>query len=47
VIDLCDRWHKLPSQVLAEDASVLRLLGIVALGRPPQPPEDQGGGDMW
>jgi hypothetical protein len=32
VIGLCDRWHQLPSRVLAEDASVLRLLEITRLG---------------
>lgn len=30
---MCDRWHKLPSEVLAEDASVLQLLEIARLGR--------------
>jgi hypothetical protein len=30
---LCDRWHKLPSEVLAEDASLLQLLEIAQLGR--------------
>lgn len=28
VIELCDRWHKLPSEVLAEPAEVLRMLEI-------------------
>lgn len=34
VLGLCDRWHKLPSEVLAEDARLLRLLDIERLGRP-------------
>jgi hypothetical protein len=37
VLTLCDRFHKLPSEVLAEPASILRLLKIEALGRPPTP----------
>jgi hypothetical protein len=32
VIRLCDRWHKLPSEVLAEPAEMLRLLTITELG---------------
>jgi len=38
---LCDRWHKLPSQVLAEDASVLRLLEVYRLGHRKE--EEEGG----
>lgn len=34
IIDLCDRWHKLPQEVLSADASLLRLLRIVAEGTP-------------
>lgn len=32
IIGLCDRFHCLPSQLLAEDASLLRLLAIVGEG---------------
>jgi hypothetical protein len=32
---MCDRWHKLPSEVLEEPAEVLRLLKIAKLGRRP------------
>lgn len=32
MIGLCDRWHCLPSQVLAEDASLLRLLEVYRQG---------------
>ena len=32
ILGLCDRWHKLPSQVLAEPAEVLRLLRVEELG---------------
>lgn len=32
VIGLCDRWHCLPSQLLREDASLLRLLDVYRLG---------------
>jgi hypothetical protein len=34
ILRLCDRFHVLPSQVLAEDAEVLRLCRVEALGRP-------------
>jgi hypothetical protein len=34
VIGLCDRWHKLPSEVLAEPAEVLRMLAVRELGMP-------------
>lgn len=34
MIGLCDRWHKLPSEVLAEPAEMLRLFKIVELGTP-------------
>lgn len=39
MIALCDRWHKLPSEVLAEDASLLQLLEIARLGRTEQSEE--------
>lgn len=32
---MCDRFHCLPSQLLAEDAGLLQLLEIEALTRPP------------
>jgi hypothetical protein len=28
VLSLCDRWNKLPSEVMAEDAEMLYLLNI-------------------
>jgi hypothetical protein len=31
-VALCDRWHKLPSEVLAEPAEMLRYLKIIELG---------------
>lgn len=34
VVGLCDRLHKLPSEVLAEDATMLRLFALVAAGTP-------------
>lgn len=40
MIGLCDRWHKLPSEVMAEDASMLRLLHVYELGHRE---EDEGG----
>jgi hypothetical protein len=45
VLNLCARFRCLPSQALAEDAEVLRLLEIVRLGAP----EPEGGeqGDGW
>jgi hypothetical protein len=33
VLSLCDRWHKLPSEVLAEPAETLRMLEIEAIMR--------------
>lgn len=33
---LCQRYHCLPSALLAEDVSVIKMLAIVALGRPPE-----------
>lgn len=32
VLALCDRFHCLPSQVMGEDAGLLRLLKIEQLG---------------
>ena len=37
IIGLCDRWHKLPSEIRREGAGVLRLLAVEALGRPDTP----------
>jgi hypothetical protein len=31
VIKLCDRWHKLPSEILAEDPNMMQYLQIVHL----------------
>jgi hypothetical protein len=39
VLALCDRWHKTPSQILAEPAEMVRLLRLEHLGTP------EGGGD--
>ena len=39
-------FHKLPSEVLAEDAYVLKLLKIEAAGHPPEP-APEGGGEPW
>lgn len=41
VITLADRWKKLPQEIEAADASVLRLLEIVQLGTP----EERDGSD--
>jgi hypothetical protein len=43
VIGLCDRWHKLPSEVLAEDASVLRLLDVYQRGHRKEEEGEEGG----
>jgi hypothetical protein len=40
VIGLCDRWHKLPSEVLGEDVEVLRWLRVLELGDPPRQEQD-------
>ena len=34
MLGLCDRFHKLPSEVLAEDAYLLKLINIEKLGHP-------------
>lgn len=34
MLALCDRFHKLPSEILAEDASLLQMLAIVERGKP-------------
>jgi hypothetical protein len=39
VLGLCDRWHKLPSEVLAEPAEMFRLLQIAHMGRREEVPE--------
>ena len=41
LIGLADRWKCRPSQVLQEDAAVLRLLDVYTLGHP-----EPGGGDL-
>ena len=44
ILGLCDRFHCLPSQVLAEDAELLRLIHIQSIGTPPQtPPKEVSG----
>jgi hypothetical protein len=35
ILGLCERFGCLPSQLLAEDADLLRLVHIEGLGRPP------------
>jgi hypothetical protein len=40
---LCDRFHQLPSQVLAEDAGLLRLIRIQQMGNPDPEGGEQGG----
>ena len=39
ILGLCDRFHCLPSQLLAEDVQVLKLLAIANYGmdRAPEP----------
>lgn len=44
MIALCDRFKCLPSQILKEDASILRLLRIYDLGTPD---DKKGGGQEW
>ena len=36
ILRACERFGCLPSQLLAEDAELLRLLNIEALGAPPE-----------
>jgi pyruvate/2-oxoglutarate dehydrogenase complex dihydrolipoamide dehydrogenase (E3) component len=33
---LCQRYGCLPSQLLAEDATIMRMLAVVQLGQPEQ-----------
>ncbi|MDX2702141.1 hypothetical protein PV350_04680 [Streptomyces sp. PA03-6a] len=40
ILGLCDRFHKLPSEVFAEDSELLHLIEIERLGTP-----DMEGGD--
>lgn len=40
LLGLCDRFHCLPSQLEREDASILRLVKIEALGRREEAPPD-------
>lgn len=42
MIGLCDRWHKLPEEIYAADAGLLRLLEITRLGSAPE--QEDGGG---
>ncbi len=50
MLGLCEMFHALPSQVLAEDAGLLRMLRVRELGTParrePAMP-DVGGGEDW
>jgi hypothetical protein len=39
MIGLCERFHKLPSEIEAEDSSFLRYLELIRLG---SPVEDEG-----
>ena len=43
MIGLCDRWHKLPSEVLAEDAGLLRLLDVYDQGHRDEEGGEDGG----
>jgi hypothetical protein len=36
IVPLCERFHVLPSQVLKEDAEVVRLVNIYDLAHPPE-----------
>ncbi len=33
MVGLCERFHKLPSEVLAEDVEMLRMVRIADMGR--------------
>ena len=46
ILGLCDRFHKLPSEVLAEDAELMQMIEIARLGRPDPPPEPEPSGEM-
>lgn len=40
MLGLCDRFKKLPSEVLAEEAGIIRLLKIEQLGRKVEDEDD-------
>jgi hypothetical protein len=42
---MCDRFHKLPSEVLEEDVSLIRLLKIWKMGNPDR--ETGSGEEDW
>lgn len=44
MLALCEAFHVLPSAVLAEDAGLLRMLRVRALGAPP---DKEGEGRGW
>lgn len=46
IIDLCQTFGCLPSQLLAEDATLLRLIAIKQLGTP-EHDEGEGGEGEW
>jgi hypothetical protein len=45
IIGLCERFHKLPSEVMAEDAGLLRMLRIVERGGMPDEQRSRDRGD--
>jgi hypothetical protein len=36
ILGLCERFHCLPSALMAEDSSLLSLVAIEDMGRPPR-----------
>lgn len=42
ILTLCDRFHKLPSEILEEDVELLQLLQIWKRGNPPDERSDDG-----
>jgi hypothetical protein len=43
ILGICKRFHCMPSQAVAEDAGILRLLRIEALGTS----QEEGGEPEW
>lgn len=43
VLALCDRFHKLPSEIYAEDSDLVKMINVVALATPKDKEGTDGG----
>ena len=46
ILGLCDRFHKLPSEIENEDAELLSLIAITQLAQPSESSYDEQGMEM-